>query len=61
MFNLNTYEIVILDKPESVRIVIAPYKRIAIRLYLEHLNKYTANLVVAKLDVSTITNKTGVL
>ena len=58
---LKAYEVSILDKPETVKTVIAPYRRKAERIYLEHINKYTAHLETTKIDCSVITCKAGIL
>jgi hypothetical protein len=55
--DLKLYEVSILNKPESAKVVCALYRRRAERLYLEHIGKYTADLLTDKLDVTVLTKQ----
>lgn len=58
---LKAYTVSILDKPETAKTVIAPYRRKAEQIYLEQSNKNTAYLESVKIDCSVITTKVGII
>jgi hypothetical protein len=61
MNNLKLYEVSILNKPESTKLVVALYRKKAEKLYLTFIGKYTATLVTNKIDCSLLINKETVI